>query len=44
MGVNESAISPNESEHFMGAKEHQSMFGTGNIGPDSIKLSMANMR
>ena len=44
MDVNESAINPNESEHFMNANEHQSIFGTGNIGPDRIRLSMANMR
>ena len=44
MDVNESAICPNESEHFLDANEHQSIFGTGNIGPDCIRLSMANMR
>lgn len=42
-GINESAINPNESEHFLDAAEHQLIFGTGNIGPDRIPLDRASM-
>ena len=42
-GINVSAISPDESNNFLSANEHQSMFGTGNIGPDRIRMSMAKI-
>ena len=42
-GINVSAIAPDESQNFLSDKEHQSIFGTGNIGPDRIRMSMANV-
>ena len=42
-GINCSAIAPDESDNFMSDKEHQSIFGTGNIGPDRIRMSMAKV-
>lgn len=43
MGLNISGIKPDESHQFMTDNEHNSIFGTGNIGPDRIRLSMAKM-
>ena len=40
---NMSGIAPDESQAFLTSNDHQSLFGTGNIGPDRIRLSMANM-
>ena len=41
--IDVSAIAPDESENFLSGKEHESIFGTGNIGPDRIRMSMANV-
>ena len=41
--ANCSAIVPDESGNFLSANEHGSLFGTGNIGPDRIRMSMANV-
>ena len=41
MGPNISAIAPDESENFMADNDLKSLFGTGNIGPDRIRMSMA---
>ena len=41
MGPNISAIAPDESENFMVDSDYKSLFGTGNIGPDRIRMSMA---
>ena len=41
MGPNISAILPDESENFMADNDLKSLFGTGNIGPDRIRMSMA---
>ena len=41
MGPNISAIQPDESENFMADNDLKSLFGTGNIGPDRIRMSMA---
>lgn len=38
-----SAIVPDDSDNFLTANEHGSLFGTGNIGPDRIRMSMANV-
>lgn len=40
---NMSGICADESQAFMSQNDHQSFFGTGNIGPDRIRLSMAKM-
>lgn len=41
-----SAIAPDEDQshmHFLDDQlDRQSIFGTGNIGPDRIRMSMAN--
>ena len=36
---NMSGILPDESANFLTDGEHESMFGTGNIGPDRIRMS-----
>ena len=43
MGLNVSAIAPDDSNQFISQEVHQEIFGTGNIGPDRIRLSMAKM-
>ena len=40
MGINLSVIPPDETDPFMAEKEHNDIFGTGNIGPDRIRMSM----
>ena len=44
MGINNmSAIVPDESNDFLSNQEHNAIFGTGNIGPDRIRMSMAKV-
>ena len=43
MNIDMSGIAPNDSDNFMEKDDHQMLFGTGNIGPDRIRLSMAKM-
>ena len=43
-GIDMSAIAPDESQMLMNQQEQNEMFGTGNIGPDKIRLSIANMK
>lgn len=38
---NLSVIPPDETNQFMDDKEHNLIFGSGNIGPDRIRMSMA---
>ena len=40
MNMDMSVIAPDESQGFMDHNEHNSIFGTGNIGPDRIRMSM----
>ena len=43
MNIDMSGIAPNDSDNFMEKDDHNMLFGTGNIGPDRIRLSMAKM-
>ena len=42
--IDVSAIAPDESNAFLNQQETNLMFGSGNIGPDRIRLSIANMK
>jgi len=40
MGINMSVIPPDETDQFLDDGDHNEIFGTGNIGPDRIRMSM----
>ena len=45
MGINNmSVIRPDDTNDFISAGEHDAIFGSGNIGPDRIRVSMTNIR